>query len=206
MNSSPGGASGVFVHERHGQNPNLPNIMNENVAALAGTTSSELLANHLNALHAARKAFVESEADERIRRALRCKIRASEQIFEKDDRVYYKREGQERWLGPGKVMFQDGKVVFVRHGNVYVRVSPNRLIKTGQEFSLDENEIDSNHRKDERKEPVLEEEIGGQSENKSSEQSDQVKIKKGDRISYKLTASDEWEDAVVLDIWGKATG
>ena len=26
-------------------------------------------------------------------------------------------------------MFQDGKVVFVRHGAVFVRVSPNRLQK-----------------------------------------------------------------------------
>ena len=42
---------------------------------------------------------------------------------------FYKREGGERWLGPGKVVFQDGKVVFVRHGAVFVRVSPNRLQK-----------------------------------------------------------------------------
>ena len=41
--------------------------------------------------------------------------------------VYYKREGRERWLGPATVVFQDGKVVFVRHGGVFVRVSPNRL-------------------------------------------------------------------------------
>lgn len=118
-----------------GKNPNLPNIMTENVPALVGSTSSEILAEHLNALHAARRAFVESEADERIRRALRCKIRASEQIFDRGDRVYYKREGHERWLGPGKVIFQDGRVVFVRHGNIFVRVSPNRLIKAGREFA-----------------------------------------------------------------------
>ncbi|MCG7877703.1 MAG: transposase [Candidatus Thiodiazotropha endolucinida] len=112
-----------------GQNPNLPNIMNDTLPALQGTTSSEVFAQHLNALHAARKAFIETEADERIRRALRNKVRASEQVFENGDRVFYKREGRERWLGPGKVVFQDGKVVFVRHGGVFVRVSPNRLRK-----------------------------------------------------------------------------
>ena len=36
---------------------------------------------------------------------------------------------KERWLGPASVVFQDGKVVFVRHRGVFVRVSPNRLSK-----------------------------------------------------------------------------
>ena len=114
-----------------GQNPNLPNIMTDQVPALGGTTTSEVLSKHLNALHAARQAFVQSESDERIRRALRSKIRSSEQMFDHGESVYYKREGQNRWLGPAKVVFQDGKVVFVRHGGVFVRVSPNRLLKAG---------------------------------------------------------------------------
>ena len=119
-----------------GINPNLPNILTDKPPALEGRTTSEVLVKHLNALHAARKSFVESESDERIRRALRSKVRASEQRFVNGDRVYYKREGHDKWLGPGKVVFQDGKVVFVRHGSVFVRVSPNRLVKTGQEIVM----------------------------------------------------------------------
>ena len=75
-----------------GENPNLPNIMNNKLPALQGTTSSEVFAQHLNALHAAHKAFIQTEADERIRRALRNKARASEKIFENGERVFYKRE------------------------------------------------------------------------------------------------------------------
>ena len=112
-----------------GQNPNLPNIMEENLSALEVTTSSEVFEKHLNTLHDTRKEFIQTEADERIWRALHSKVRASEQIFENGDRVFDKREGRDRWLGPGKVVFQDGKVVFVRHGGVFVRVSPNRLSK-----------------------------------------------------------------------------
>ena len=41
---------------------------------------------------------MQSEAEERIRRALRGKVRASEQIFDNGDIVYYKREGHNRWL------------------------------------------------------------------------------------------------------------
>ena len=47
-----------------GENPNLPNIMNNNLPALQGTTSSEVFAKHLNALHAARKTFIQTEADQ----------------------------------------------------------------------------------------------------------------------------------------------
>lgn len=86
---------------------------------MEGSTSSDIFARHLNALHEARRAFIQSEADERIRRALRGKVRAAEHIFENGDRVFYKREDHERWLGPGKVVFQDGKVIFVRHGGTF---------------------------------------------------------------------------------------
>ena len=49
-----------------GQNPNLPNVMTENVPALHGTISSEIFASDLNALHSARKAFIGSESCEKL--------------------------------------------------------------------------------------------------------------------------------------------
>ena len=126
------------------ENPNLPNIMNNKLPALQGTTSSEVFAEHLNALHAARKTFIQTEADEKIRRALRNKVRASEQVFENGDRVFYKREGKGQWLGPGKVLFQNGKVVFVRHGGVFVRLSPNRQQKVTS-YLTDDDERKTQH-------------------------------------------------------------
>ena len=119
-----------------GENPNLPNIVTDQVPALEGSTASETFAGHLNALHASRRAFIQTEADERVRRALRNKVRAVEQVFNPGEHVFYKREGHDRWLGPGKVICQDGKLIFVRHGGVIVRVSPNRLIKHGSEFTF----------------------------------------------------------------------
>ena len=62
-------------------------------------------------------------------RALRHPIRATDDVFNPGDRVFYKRDGSHKRLGPGKVLYQDGKVVFVRHGGVYVRLSTKRLIK-----------------------------------------------------------------------------
>lgn len=57
--------------------------------------SSEKFASHINALHQARRVFMESKANERIRRALRSKIRAAEEKYENGDLVYYKGEGRE---------------------------------------------------------------------------------------------------------------
>ena len=129
-----------------GKNPNLPGFMTDGLPALEGSTSSERLAQHLNAMHATRRAYIETESNERIRRALRGKIRAAEDIYEQGGTVYYKREGRERWLGPATVVFQDGKVVFVRHGGIFVRVSPNRLRRTHE--ALGSSSIHKNDEKE----------------------------------------------------------
>ena len=57
-------------------------------------------------------------------------------------------------------MFQDGKVVFVRHGAVFVRVSPNRLQKVTS-YLADDGDRKSEHsledrddeKQDEKEEP-----------------------------------------------------
>ena len=68
-----------------GKNPKLPGII----------TSSEIFAKHLIALHDSRQACIQTESNERIRRAWRGKVRATEEIYERGDMVYYKREGKE---------------------------------------------------------------------------------------------------------------
>ena len=60
-----------------GSNPNFPSVMRNKPPALEGVITSKLIALHLNALHSARKRFIKSEADEKLRRALRHKKRLS---------------------------------------------------------------------------------------------------------------------------------
>ena len=192
-----------------GQNPNLPGIMTDRLPALEGKTSSEVFAKHLNALHEARRAYIQTESNERVRRALRTKVRAAEQTFEKGDPVFYKREGKEKWLGPAHVLFQDGKVVFVRHGGIIIRVSPNRLTKIFDkpvEKKTDTNSFDEHHEDDEgemteRTEttvsetvpipdeiPEVEERFENRDGNQDTTQPKSVKI--NDFVRYKL--NDEW--------------
>ncbi|XP_066915082.1 uncharacterized protein [Clytia hemisphaerica] len=96
-----------------GQNPNLPSVIVDMPPALEGTTTSERFYQHLNSLHSGRRAFIKAESSERIRRALRHQLRSHSEIFEVGDAVYYKRESSNKWKGPGKVIGQDGKTIFV---------------------------------------------------------------------------------------------
>ena len=54
-----------------GHNPNLPLNLNSNMPSLEGTTSIKLVADNLTTMHAARQAFIQSEASERVKGALR---------------------------------------------------------------------------------------------------------------------------------------
>ena len=80
-----------------GRNANLPNVMSDKLPAFTGPITCETLEKHLNALHAARKSFIETESNECIRCALRHKVRSCETVFNHGDSVVYKREGQECW-------------------------------------------------------------------------------------------------------------
>ena len=79
-------------------------------------------------MHAARKAFVENEASDKLRRALQSKTRTlTPLIYEIGDKVFYKRKNSDKWLGPARVLGSENKQVFVKHGGEYYRVSPVHL-------------------------------------------------------------------------------
>lgn len=212
-----------------GHNPNLPDVMTATPPALDTQTSSEALAKHLNILHSAKKAFIETEASERIKRALRNRIRVSEEVYDCGDCVYYKRDGQAKWNGPAKVVFQDGNVVFVRHGGVFVRVSPNRLTRGDFTMSSSESKplipeddmpqnppIISRH---ESSAPASEEypndgsvpniiEASDNSEYAAASEDTKTKtsLVKDDKITFRESDSDEWHTATIVRRAGKATG
>ena len=199
-----------------GKNPELPNIVTGKLPSLQGSSSSEILVSHLNALHSARRAFVQCECDEKIRRALRHQVRAVDEIFYPGDKVFYKREGCNKWLGPGKVIFQDGRLVFVRHGGVYVRVSTNRLIKDCSNHVndiptldiIDDGKVDPTtiESRPNVQNNEISEEIGVNDVNTDRQENQPVKLKANDKIKYRLPDSDNWTSATVISRAGKASG
>lgn len=123
-----------------GKNPNLPSVLTAKPPALEGTTSSQVVGNHIVGLHAARQAFTKAECSERIRRALRKQTRPTPDICRPGDKVFYKRPDSQKWRGPGVVIGEDGPVVFVRHGGSLVRVHKCRLRKDGHPVSHSQSE------------------------------------------------------------------
>ena len=79
-------------------------------------------------MHAARQAFIQSESSDKIRRALQYQARTSGDVpYFTGDIVYYKRETNSQWHGPGTVIGQDGKQILIKHGSVYVCVHACRI-------------------------------------------------------------------------------
>ena len=88
-------------------------------------TPSKLIAEHLSSLNNARKAFVESEASSKIKRALNHKSRtATSREYANGDTVFYKRPNKKEWSGPGRIIGIDGSAVLVRRGGSVVSVNP----------------------------------------------------------------------------------
>ena len=111
-----------------GKNPKLPGVLVNKLPANQPPVGQQVASN-LNAMHRARVAFMQSEASEKIRRALRHNTSSSlDTKYITGDIVYYKRNDCSRWRGPGKVLGQDGSQVLIRHGGVYVRVHPCRVM------------------------------------------------------------------------------
>ena len=67
------------VHVVFGYNPNFPSVLTNKLPAtcMESKISSEIVLEHLTALHCARKAFVESEASERLNRAIKRQTSSS---------------------------------------------------------------------------------------------------------------------------------
>ena len=103
--------------------------MSENkLPALEDVTSSVLVASHLNALHSARRRFIETETYQKLRRVLKHKTRTAPSLkYQTGDQVYYKKKDSGYWKGSGTIVGYDNEQVFVRHGGTYNQVSPSNL-------------------------------------------------------------------------------
>ena len=68
-------------------------------------------------MYAARKAFMEEEASEKLWRAIKGKTRVSTGIiYQPGDLVYYKRDDLNQWKSPVTVLGRENKQILVKHG------------------------------------------------------------------------------------------
>ena len=101
---------------KFGTNPRLPSTNYDNLPAFTMKPSSKTIEDNLNSLQSARKAFISSENDERIRRALSHNVRSSSEIkYISGDTVLYKRPESNEERGPATVIGHINQQVFVKH-------------------------------------------------------------------------------------------
>ena len=160
--NSKNSMSNVFGYSPHqlvfGANPKVPSILTDQTPALEGVTSTQIIADHLNALTAARKAFVEAESSGKIKRALARKTRpVTSLIFETGDKVFYKRRDSDTWKGPASVIGKEKSQIFIKHGGTYVRVNPCHLMHVNNEGRKEQGEKEELN--EERKEQAEKEEL-----------------------------------------------
>ena len=78
-----------------GKNVNLQSAMNDQLSA--GYLTNPFIIKHLKALHSARTSFM------KLRNALWKQTRNTSEHFHLSQAVYYKRNNDIKWIGPGKV-------------------------------------------------------------------------------------------------------
>ena len=215
-----------------GKNPILPNLMGEessSPASLENGTEEGMVRETLNAMHKAREVFIKNEACNKLRIALKKKVR--EHRLEEavvGDEVYYKRENECEWRGPARVIGVTGKTVIVKHGDSLREIARVHITRIqGQSLEQEErNPVkESCSLKDEtvteddvevgdtdKEEMVVighregreEEEDLIESEERNIEE-ELPKLKKGNRIRAVNTGTGEQEEWTVLGLAGKRT-
>ena len=106
-----------------GKSANLPSNLVNLPSAMEDVSHADILVKDLNALHAARKSFIEAESSDKLRRALKAKNRETTGTeYEIGDMVYYRHKSSDKWNGPGMVIGKKNKQIFVKHSGYYIRV------------------------------------------------------------------------------------
>ena len=135
--------SGFSPHQLvFGRNINLPNAINDQLSA--GYSENPLVIKDLNAMYSARETFMKIESLNKLRTALRRQTRKTRDFFNLGQEVYYKRNNGIKWKGPGKIIGQDGPVVFIRHGGHYVKIHCSRIQLSNTNMEK-ENDLEGSH-------------------------------------------------------------
>ena len=92
-----------------------------------GYYTNPLIIEHLKALQSARESFMKAESSAKLINALRKQTWHTKEHFDLGQAVYYKRNNYIKWKVPGKIVGQDGSVVFIRHGDFYITVHCSRI-------------------------------------------------------------------------------
>ena len=177
----------------YGRLPRLPNILYDPPPCWEQPEHSKVLIETLEAIKSARIGFAKSERCERLTRALRAKMRNHERVYERGDYVYFKREGEEKWKGPAKVLWQDNKVIGVIQNGTMYKVSANRIIKAGEELATKIEEEKRGESSENKTDDVVIE-IDEEETEEISEKLEELRLREREQTAREIEESDEREE------------
>ena len=122
----------------YGSGPRISSLLENRPPALDCSTSSLAVANLTSALNLSRKAFsLEADCSNRIRKALLANVRNDNGPFLQGQSVYYKKDGENRWRGPGKIVGTENAVIFIRHGGSLIKEHRKKFRQCQEDHSHD---------------------------------------------------------------------
>ena len=122
-----------------GHNTNFPSVLTDELPALStDQAENDVIRINIEARHKAREKYIKAESSEKIKRALRSKVRNFSDVkYESGEKVYYRRKNFKGWKGPATVIGVDGKIVFLRHGGSSFKSHSSSIMRTDKFLQID---------------------------------------------------------------------
>ena len=114
-----------------GKQPRVPGATADNNPAQdEEEVDSRTVQKRLNLMQRAREAFAKVDNSNRLKRAMR--VQHSPLVkYENGEMVCYRFGTDTRWHGPAKIIGQENKVVFIKHGGHIISTSQSRVYRPG---------------------------------------------------------------------------
>ena len=217
-----------------GESPKLPSVYTAGPPGLEEVIMKKSVADHINALHLAREAYIGGESNRVLKAALKQRIYKRGQDIKQGDWIYYKNNG--KWQGPMKICAKDGKSLYaVRAGRLLTINSDYADIAMfegeflgkkdetkGASEDLQQKEIVTDQvQTNELLEKVVDNNDNNEAETPQEEESENnnpaqavddntasatIIVQKGSTIRFKRSLDSDWTKGKVVSRAGKATG
>ena len=114
-----------------GKQPRAPGATADNTPAQdEEEVDSRTVQKRINLMQKAREAFTKVDNSNRLKRAMRVQPSQLEK-YETGEMLCYRFGTDPRWFGPGRVIGQENKVIYIKHGGHIISTSQSRVYRPG---------------------------------------------------------------------------
>ena len=112
-----------------GKQPRMPGATADNAPSADNIEiDSRAVQKTVNVMHKTRQAWAQTDNSNRLREAMKVPESHLER-YENGENVCYKFGKDSRWHGPGKVIGQENKIIYIKHGGHIISTSQSRVYR-----------------------------------------------------------------------------